>query len=196
MDAVRLCWAFARGLPMSIAAALTAASTKKMRDFIAPSRFSIGISHRCCGLRHSIVTVNVIEEAGAPELSVPVRTAVVFPVGPLPPPHAAKPTRKRTTSTRARAMFGRNSLRRVPASSRSPRTKIITAHSLRGGSGPVPGRRTGFITLFDVVFTVTVTRILVTVDVNVIELGLKLQVASFGRLEHARLTVPVYPSRL
>jgi hypothetical protein len=50
--------------------------------------------------------------------------------------------------------------------------------------------------LADVVFTVTVTRTLVVLDVKVAEVGLKLHVAPVGKPEHPRSTVPVYPFTL
>jgi hypothetical protein len=158
----------------------------------------VGISLVEGSNRHSIVTVNVIEDAGAPLLAVPVRVAVVLPVAPLellplPPPHATIPATTAITTT-ARALFHRNSCRRALTSARNSKRTSTGRSSPFLGHGRMPFERlSGRVMLADVVFTVTVTGTVVVLDVNVTELGLKLHVAAVGRSEHARLTVPVYP---
>ena len=140
----------------------------------------------------SISTVNVIDEDGVPPLAVPTSVAVVLlGESPLPPPHAARPlnnAKARVTNPAARRRFAPRALSiSVPAKNvpiRPSARGIVRRCICEYGSY-------GLFRLLDVVFTVTVNGTLVVLDVNVSELGLKLHVAPVGRLEHAKLTVPV-----
>ena len=158
---------------------------------------------------HWIVTVKLMEDTGEPLLPVAVSTALVLPVVPvvvvvvvlelvlLPPPHAESIV-NRTKAVSAKAVFQRISLwyeLRNRIAKRIPSPAIIAlpiAHLLVS-----PGRADGLIMLAVVVLTVTVTGIPAVGEVEEVkvteELGLKLHVAAVGRLEHAKVTVPVYP---
>jgi hypothetical protein len=181
-------------------------SSAKFSGFRAARRFD------CVALTalqiYWIVTVKVIELTGVPLLAVPVRVAVVLPLGPvpeplpepllllllLPPLQAASPIIS-AKAARAKVALDQSRLRRLfdllakRFARIRPRTSAISASPV---DRPVfQWRPDGVSQLAEVVLTVTVTGTLAVLAVNTTEAGLKPQVAPAGRPEHAKFTVPL-----